>query len=348
MNNGLIYCAPLSKSIRITTHITNALLIGISIAFILLGYLEIRNGRATGWLLIISFVTVFPIMFLASLWAPKSYRIGDKEIIVHKRIGDEKLPFDNIQNIEIWDSKEVFNLTTRVFGSGGYYGVFGSFCGGALSSFRALVTNDGLLIVLRMKKGEPVVISPETPNDFASELSRYSGAPMMEKDIPQVERPPIPPFSLALKILEAISLALLLFSIVIIIYYWQKLPQTIPMHFGASGAPDGWGPRSAIWIAPAISVFMYTLLTAITVITPRVGSYKSPQLINMLRWIMGTVKCFLVGMSAFIIWKTILTAFGKAQGLGDGFTIAILLIVFIGEPVMLITIALYNAKYQNS
>jgi uncharacterized membrane protein len=37
---------------------------------------------------------------------------------------------------------------------------------------------------------------------------------------------------------------------------YRDLPKTIPIHFGFDGKPNGYGPRGAIWIAPAVQLLL--------------------------------------------------------------------------------------------
>lgn len=41
------------------------------------------------------------------------------------------------------------------------------------------------------------------------------------------------------------------------VYYYNQLPQIIPIHFNASGEPDGYGNKSFLWIMPGIEVVLY-------------------------------------------------------------------------------------------
>lgn len=55
-----------------------------------------------------------------------------------------------------------------------------------------------------------------------------------------------------------LSGALALTSLGVAIYYWNKLPSVIPTHFGISGQPDAWNPKS-IWYSfmiPALQTIM--------------------------------------------------------------------------------------------
>ena len=71
------------------------------------------------------------------------------------------------------------------------------------------------------------------------------------------ERPKIRPPRKALdRIFESLAIAGVLCGLFIIIQAWPTLPQTIPIHFDASGNADGFGSKGTIWLLPAISVVM--------------------------------------------------------------------------------------------
>lgn len=61
-------------------------------------------------------------------------------------------------------------------------------------------------------------------------------------------------------IFESISIAAMLYGLVLVFQNWTSLPNTIPTHFNASGIADGWGPKGMIWVLPAISVVMVPLI----------------------------------------------------------------------------------------
>ncbi|MBI1306320.1 MAG: DUF1648 domain-containing protein [Bacteroidetes bacterium] len=73
------------------------------------------------------------------------------------------------------------------------------------------------------------------------------------------------------RVLELISLVGLIVMIVIPIVRYNKLPDHIPIHFGADGNANRIAAKISIWILPAIGLFMYILLTALT---------RSPEMYN--------------------------------------------------------------------
>lgn len=54
--------------------------------------------------------------------------------------------------------------------------------------------------------------------------------------------------------LDAIALLGLVVSIAIAVYSWSSLPETIPIHFGINGRPDGWGNKLVFWIFPWLNL----------------------------------------------------------------------------------------------
>jgi uncharacterized membrane protein len=58
------------------------------------------------------------------------------------------------------------------------------------------------------------------------------------------------------------SLVSLLFLWGFAVTSWPTLPETIPIHFGISGQPDGWGAKGLVFFVPAAALLLFALLTA--------------------------------------------------------------------------------------
>lgn len=65
------------------------------------------------------------------------------------------------------------------------------------------------------------------------------------------------------RFLNGLALLLLIGQVGLIMGYYSHLPETIPVHFGLNGQPDRWGSRASLFVAPAISTFMFLLFWAI-------------------------------------------------------------------------------------
>lgn len=66
------------------------------------------------------------------------------------------------------------------------------------------------------------------------------------------------------KLMELISIVLLIGSVMNILSVIFELPDTIPCHFTIDGRPDGYGSKHLLWIIVAISFSIYSGLTALT------------------------------------------------------------------------------------
>jgi len=67
--------------------------------------------------------------------------------------------------------------------------------------------------------------------------------------------------------LKLISLALMVYTYVLIQSNLSKLPQRIPTHFNAAGDADGWGSPNTLWILLGVQI----LTSAVFLIVPYLG-----------------------------------------------------------------------------
>lgn len=64
-------------------------------------------------------------------------------------------------------------------------------------------------------------------------------------------------------VLELVAAFAVLAHLFLAVYYYPRLPDTIPTHFDLYGKPDGWGSKSSLLMLPIISVAAYVLLTVV-------------------------------------------------------------------------------------
>lgn len=81
----------------------------------------------------------------------------------------------------------------------------------------------------------------------------------MEPDRPKIR----PEMSPADWLIEAVAFLLLLALAGYTIYWFQRMPGTIPSHFNARGEIDGYGSRGILWFLPAVALFTWLLMTII-------------------------------------------------------------------------------------
>ena len=112
--------------------------------------------------------------------------------------------------------------------------------------------------------------------------------------------------------------------------HWSAFPETVPMHFGPSGKPDGWGPRWTLVLLPVIGVVVVSMLTIgkrfpshfnypVRVTDENVTHQRALAvgLLDQLRLVVAV-------MLAYISLQQMRTALGLTDGLGVWF-----LLVFV-------------------
>jgi len=143
-------------------------------------------------------------------------------------------------------------------------------------------------------------------------------------------------------ILEILAIAALLGFLGYTLYSFSKLPETIPTHFNASGIPDNYGSKNTLWMLPVISLILYILLTLVgripekfnypVRITEANARFQYTLRTRFLRY----MKLALVLMFFFISYKTVSTALGNTDGLGEWFLPVLLGIIFVPVIIYLI------------
>ena len=136
--------------------------------------------------------------------------------------------------------------------------------------------------------------------------------------------------------LESIPLLLLATAFYLVATSYVLLPDNIPTHFDALGTPDEWGSRSAIFIFPGISAFLYVILTFLNVLLalakdprryinlPRkrlenLTPVRAEKLAVILNRSLFGLKIFILGLTLYSVYITIEVALGRAAGLGAPF-----------------------------
>jgi len=144
--------------------------------------------------------------------------------------------------------------------------------------------------------------------------------------------------------LELISLLLLVLAFYLAWSNYSALPETIPTHFNGHGVPDDWGSKNMIFLFPALSAFIFILLTSLCIWC---AATDDPlKLINLpLKWkanltaeqaeelrifiirCLFAMKLIIQGLAAYGIYITIEITCERAAGLGTAWFLFIAAIV---------------------
>jgi uncharacterized membrane protein len=135
-------------------------------------------------------------------------------------------------------------------------------------------------------------------------------------------------------VIEVAGFSFLVVLIALPLIWYNKLPDTIPVHFNAAGEPDGYGGRATLWILPVTGLFMWLLFTVLEAF-PQVYNFPvkiTPENIvtqyRMATRLIRILKSVILIIFSFISFQTIKTATGGASGLGKAFLPVFLLITF--------------------
>lgn len=140
----------------------------------------------------------------------------------------------------------------------------------------------------------------------------------MRQDAPVL---PVTAIDRLLRVLALLGVVLLLAGTV---WVWPRLPEVVPIHFGASGRPDGWGERVWLLLLPTLGVGLYALFGAILNLLP-------PQMYNLpwpiteqnrerqylfARRLLLAFRTYAVFLLVLLLLQASRVALGKAPGLG--------------------------------
>lgn len=142
------------------------------------------------------------------------------------------------------------------------------------------------------------------------------------------------PRSPAAAVLDIVAAAGAVLSVALPVQSWKALPPVIPVHFGLSGMPDGWGAKAILWLFPALSAAIYVGLTVMSRF-PHTFNYPVPiteenaaRQYQIACELLSWLKAELICLFGWIAWRTVQVALGKAEGLGVGFVPAVVLAIF--------------------
>ncbi|WP_453990270.1 DUF1648 domain-containing protein [Bacillus nitroreducens] len=139
--------------------------------------------------------------------------------------------------------------------------------------------------------------------------------------------------TLSEKILEILSILLLVGMYIFIIVNWSEIPNRVPTHFNIAGEPDSWGGKGSILILPIIATFLFKTMFILSKfphvhnypvkVTPEnaEGLYKASQKMLI------TTNFFITLFLGIGVWESITVAQGK-EGLGMWYMIGMLLSIF--------------------
>jgi uncharacterized membrane protein len=121
---------------------------------------------------------------------------------------------------------------------------------------------------------------------------------------------PIPIYAIDI-ILEALAVLVLLGFWFYFYNNFPALPETVPIHFNASGEPDGFGSKWWMFWLPSIATVLYVFLTLLQRIPHRfnypvyVTPKNAPRQYQLVLRFVRVLKILVVALFAGITWHSI-------------------------------------------
>ncbi|MBL7766165.1 MAG: hypothetical protein JNJ58_08740 [Chitinophagaceae bacterium] len=109
------------------------------------------------------------ILLVAWVYSPRSYEVNAQEILIHRKAGDYKISRDQLASVMPLSSEDM-GQAWRMFGNGGVFGYTGWFSSRKIGKMRWFVTQRNNYILLTLKDGRKMVISPDDPKGFLAAI----------------------------------------------------------------------------------------------------------------------------------------------------------------------------------
>jgi hypothetical protein len=160
--NTTTYKAPWGKMLRWMSAFSVVLVMGI---FITIWVLDQSSASRAALLLLPG------LLVGAALFIIRDYTIEPQELLIRRLLWTTRLPLAGLQSAVFQPGAMRGSL--RLCGNGGMFSFTGWYRSRALGNYRAFVTDLTQTVVLRFPK-RTVVVSPENPERFVSEISRFT------------------------------------------------------------------------------------------------------------------------------------------------------------------------------
>lgn len=135
-------------------------------------------------------------------------------------------------------------------------------------------------------------------------------------------------------VLEVVTGVGMIVCVGIVVQAWEALPERIPIHFGISGRPDGWGSKEAIALLPVVGLVLEGVLTLVN-LYPHTWNYPVPITeenarvqYQLGRSLLVWMKAELIWLLALILWQQVQVAVGQGETMNNGSIFTGLIVIF--------------------
>ncbi len=164
--NIQVFSASWDRAMWILNSILVILMGGLTITLLVAGIYAMREGACCAIIMFAASPLPTLILIMIAAFAPRQYQITADSILVNRLFAkDVIIPLSGIFSIEQVSYKYVFKKSVRIFGSGGGFGIYGSFTSPNLEYFKAYMTRRDKLVLIKTPD-KPFVITPDDPKGF--------------------------------------------------------------------------------------------------------------------------------------------------------------------------------------
>jgi hypothetical protein len=164
--NSKVFSASWDKGMWILNSVLVVLLGGITLTLLIAGIYGMRENMCCGIIVLAASPLPALILIVGAAFAPKQYRITSDSILVNRLFTkDIKIPLSEVYSAEPVNYKYVFKKSVRIMGSGGGFGIYGTFTSPSLKYFKAYMTRRDKLVLIRTTD-KPFVLTPDDPEGF--------------------------------------------------------------------------------------------------------------------------------------------------------------------------------------
>lgn len=130
--------------------------------------------------------------------------------------------------------------------------------------------------------------------------------------------------------LDMLVWAIIAVQLIVGIYGFIVLPDTVPIHWGANGQPNGYGPKWVdTFLFPLISLGLYLLIRGLIVAGPRLGGRQSTNAnLQIAKIIVVGIILFMLIVQLLVIEASLNVGFDMATAISLAVSV---LFVFIGN-----------------
>lgn len=157
------YHAPWGRRVWLIT--ITVLIFAVAVAALLPLLIRNAEDRPADWVIPVALVAVFGG---TALFLVRGFEITDSAVLVQRSFWKNRIPLAQIETAEV--DPRACERTWKTCGNDGLFAMHGWFHNQRLGKYQAFVTDPANSVVLRLPK-RIIVISPENPRQFVSELN---------------------------------------------------------------------------------------------------------------------------------------------------------------------------------